>query len=63
MKFRRNIMPYKSKAQERWAHTKEGKKALGGEAAVEEWDKATKGKKLPERKSKKRVQKNYKGVA
>lgn len=56
-------MPYKSKAQERWAHTKEGKKALGGETAIEEWDKATKGKKLPERKSKKRVQKNYKGVA
>lgn len=46
-------MPYKSQAQRRWAHTKEGTKALGGKKAVEEWDKATKGKKLP-----KRVKKN-----
>ena len=53
-------MPYKSKAQERWAHTEEGKKALGGEKKVEEWDKASKGKRLPERK--KRAQKKYVGV-
>ena len=42
-------MPYKSKSQERWAHTAKGKEALGGEAKVHEWDEATKGKKLPER--------------
>lgn len=42
-------MPYKSQAQRKWAHTKAGTKALGGKKAVEEWDKATKGKKLPKR--------------
>lgn len=42
-------MPYKSLAQERWAHTPEGMKALGGAAAVSEWDSATKGKKLPKK--------------
>jgi len=42
-------MPYSSKAQMRWAHTAAGKKALGGEAGVHEWDEATKGKKLPEK--------------
>jgi hypothetical protein len=46
-------MPYKSKAQERWAHTPAGKKALGGAANVKEWDRESKGKKLPERKKKK----------
>ena len=46
-------MPYVSERQRRWAHTKEGIKALGGKKAVEEWDKATKGKKLP-----KKVKKN-----
>jgi hypothetical protein len=45
-------MPYKSDAQRRWAHTKAGKEALGGEAGVHEWDEATKGKNLPERVSK-----------
>lgn len=40
-------MPYKSKAQAAWAHTKAGTKALGGKAKVREWDRATKGKKLP----------------
>ena len=40
-------MPYKSKAQERWAHTAEGRKALG-EKGVEEFDKASKGLNLPE---------------
>jgi hypothetical protein len=43
-------MPYESEAQRRWAHTPAGKKALGGEAAVHEWDTASKGKRLPERK-------------
>jgi hypothetical protein len=42
-------MPYTSKAQQRWAHTAKGKKALGGAAKVAEWDKASKGKKLPAR--------------
>lgn len=42
-------MPYKSQAQRKWAHTKAGTKALGGKKAVEEWDKATKGKKLPKK--------------
>lgn len=42
-------MPYKSEAQRKWAHTKAGTRALGGKKAVEEWDKATKGKKLPKR--------------
>lgn len=42
-------MPYSSDSQRRWAHTAAGKKALGGEAAVHEWDEATKGKKLPEK--------------
>lgn len=42
-------MPYKSKKQERWAHTPEGEKALGGPEKVAEWDKASKGKKLPDR--------------
>lgn len=41
--------PYESEAQRRWAHTPAGKKALGGEKAVEHWDKESKGKKLPEK--------------
>ena len=47
------IMPYKSKAQARWAHTPAGRKALGGAANVKEWDRETKGRKLPERVRKK----------
>ena len=35
-------MPYKSKKQAAWAHTESGKKALGGDAKVHEWDEATK---------------------
>ena len=35
-------MPFKSEAQRKWAHTKEGTKALGGKKAVEEWERATK---------------------
>lgn len=42
-------MPYVSERQRRWAHTKAGIKALGGKKAVEEWDKTTKGKKLPKK--------------
>jgi len=40
-------MPFVSQAQRRWAHTKEGTKALGGKAAVAEWERATGNKKLP----------------
>lgn len=47
-------MPYKSKAQERWAHTAAGTKALGGKEKVAEWDSASKGKKLPEKVKKKK---------
>lgn len=47
-------MPYRSKAQARWAHTPAGTKALGGKAAVQEWDRETEGKKLPERAPTKR---------
>ncbi len=42
-------MPYKSVAQERWAHTPAGKKALGGSAKVAEWDQASEGLRLPKR--------------
>lgn len=42
-------MPYRSDSQRRWAHTDAGEKALGGTSKVAEWDKASKGKKLPER--------------
>jgi hypothetical protein len=54
-------MPYKSKAQERWAHTPEGTSALGGKAAVSEWDSASKGKKLPAKAKPKAVTKLKKG--
>ncbi len=46
-------MPYKSTAQERWAHTPEGIKALGGKKKVAEWDAASKGMKLPKHAKKK----------
>ena len=42
-------MPWVSKKQRAWGHSPAGIKALGGKKAVEEWDKATKGKKLPKR--------------
>lgn len=42
-------MPFKSDAQRRWGHSDEGEKALGGPEKVNEWDQATKGKKLPEK--------------
>lgn len=42
-------MPYRSKAQQRWAHTAAGTKALGGKAKVAEWDAATNFKGLPQR--------------
>ncbi len=42
-------MPFLSKAQQRWGHTAEGEKALGGPAAVSEWDHATDEKQLPKK--------------
>lgn len=42
-------MPYKSKRQQRWAHTAQGTRALGGPAKVKEWDQATRGRKLPDK--------------
>ena len=42
-------MPYRSEAQRPWAHTKAGRKALGGGDRVREWDRATAGRWLPER--------------
>lgn len=42
-------MPFLSKAQQRWGHTPEGEKALGGPGAVHEWDEATDFDDLPER--------------
>jgi len=42
-------MPWKSEAQRRWGHTAKGRRALGGEKAVREWDKASAGVKLPEK--------------
>ena len=50
-------MPYKSTAQERWAHTIMGMKALG-KKKVSEWDKMSKGLKLP--KHVKKTKKNGK---
>lgn len=41
-------MPYKSSAQRRWAHSPSGIEALG-KKGVKEWDRASEGKKLPER--------------
>ena len=42
-------MPFKSRAQQRWAHSPTGEKALGGASAVHEWDSATDFSDLPER--------------
>lgn len=42
-------MPFKSKAQNAWAHTPEGEKALGGPSAVKEWEGATDYSHLPQK--------------
>jgi len=42
-------MPFVSKAQERWGNSPSGLKALGGKAAVSEWNAATPQRSLPER--------------
>lgn len=49
------MMPYQSMAQMRWAHTPAGVKALGGKKRVKEWDRATKGRKLPARVPKHKI--------
>jgi hypothetical protein len=49
-------MPWKSLAQERWGNSPSGQKALG-KAGVDEWNKASKGKKLP-----KKVKKAHQGI-
>jgi hypothetical protein len=41
-------MPWKSKAQQRWGNSPAGKKALGGQSAVDEWNQATDFGDLPE---------------
>lgn len=43
-------MPFKSLAQNRWAHTPTGVRALGGSGHVKEWEAATDYHALPERK-------------
>ena len=40
-------MPFESKAQNAWAHTPVGTKALGGKAKVKEWEGATDYSHLP----------------
>ena len=42
-------MPWKSEAQRKWGNSPVGIKALGGKRNVAEWNKATEGKKLPQR--------------
>lgn len=34
-------MPWLSKAQQRWGNSAAGRKALGGQSAVDEWNHAT----------------------
>lgn len=49
-------MPYTSKAQMRYFHANKKKLENQG-VSVDEWDKASEGKKLPERKGKTKTQK------
>jgi len=46
-------MPFKSSAQNAWAHTPAGTKALGGKKKVKEWESATDYESLPEHVSSK----------
>jgi hypothetical protein len=43
-------MPFLSRAQEKWAFTPAGTRALGGKAKVKEWADSTDQKSLPEKK-------------
>lgn len=52
-------MPYRSKAQERWAHTPTGMKQLGA-AKIKEFDQASKGMRLPARAPKAKPRKKGK---
>lgn len=45
-------MPWKSRQQEKWGNSPAGKKALG-KSGVDEWNAASKGKKLPKKVKKK----------
>ena len=54
------MMPAVSKAQNRWVNSPAGHVALG-KAGVKEWNAGTKGKKLPERKSRPHVFASRKG--
>lgn len=47
-------MPWKSDKQARWGNSPTGKKALGGQAAVDEWNQATDFSDLPEQAKEKR---------
>lgn len=49
-------MPFKSKAQMRWGNSPSGVKALG-KKGVAEWNHASKGKSLPEKKVNKKKKK------
>lgn len=42
-------MPWKSEAQRKWGNSPAGIRALGGKQNVAEWNRATQGKKLPQR--------------
>lgn len=59
-------MPFKSRAQRRWAYSEAGEKALGGKNKVAEWENATKGA-IPERlgptKNQKSLAKLKRGMA
>lgn len=46
-------MPWKSEQQRKWGHTKDGIKALGGKAKVQEWNRATP-KNIPKQAPKKK---------
>lgn len=54
-------MPFKSKSQQRYFHTDSAKKAGITEGMVKEYDKASKGKKLPEKATLPKLRKLLKG--
>ena len=47
-------MPFTSAAQVRWGNSPSGRKALGGQAAVDEWNHATNFNDLPQQARDKR---------
>lgn len=42
-------MPFVSRQQQKWGNSPSGIKALGGQKNVDEWNRSTKGKNIPER--------------